>query len=200
MIRVVIFDLGNVLIHYDLRKAARRFSKACGVPMIRMWLHFLTSPSEKDYARGKISSKEFYRQARQALGFKTSYPDFRRHWNDIFWENEGMEALLRRRKKRYPLYLISNTNRMHYEYLKKRYPLLRHFKIKFASHEVGHAKPDPEIYRKALEKIGCRPGEAVFIDDNPGFVRGARRAGMHALRFKSLERLTGALQRLGVCF
>jgi putative hydrolase of the HAD superfamily len=200
MIKAVIFDLGNVLIHYDLGKAAEKFSRECHVSMLRLWLHFLTSPSEKDYSCGKISSKEFYWQARQALGFEIGYREFRHYWNSVFWENKGMEQLLRRLKKHYPLYLISNTNRMHYEFIKKKYSLLKHFKVKIASHEVGLTKPDPRIYEKAIRRIGCRPDEAVFIDDNPKFVSGARRAGLKAIHFKSKDQLSESLRQLGVKF
>ena len=197
-IKAVIFDLGNVLLNYDARKSAKRFSKACGVPLVRLWIHFFISPTEKAYTRGEISSYEFYRHAKQVLGFSIKYREFCRYWNDIFWENDGMDELLTRLKKKYPLYLISNTNRLHFEHIKKKFKILRHFKKTFPSHEVGHRKPEPEIYRKVLRKIKLRPEETVFIDDMPRFVRGARAVGMHAVRFRGKARLLRDLRRLGI--
>jgi putative hydrolase of the HAD superfamily len=198
MIKVIIFDLGNVLVHYDLRKAVERFARDCRVSVLKTWFHFLTSTWEKAYCKGEISSREFYRQAKRSLGFSADFRSFYSGWNQIFWENGGMEALLRVLKKRYPLLLITNTNKMHYEYIKKKFRLLRHFKAKLASHEVGLAKPDPRIFRRAIAEAGCRPEECVFIDDNPEFLRGAAKAGMKTILFTSREKLIGSLEKIGV--
>ena len=59
-------------------------------------------------------------------------------------------------------------------------------------------KPDPAIYRRLCERYGVDPAKAVFIDDSLANVEGARRIGMHALHFSSVERLLGDLQALGV--
>ncbi len=49
------------------------------------------------------------------------------------------------------------------------------------SSEVGMRKPDPRIYQLALERLGAQPATTAFIDDAPGNVDGARRAGLHAV-------------------
>ncbi len=198
-IKAVIFDMGNVLLNYDARKAARQFAKACDVPLWKVWLHFFTSPTEKAFTRGEISSTAFYRHAKQALKIPVDYKTFCHYWNDIFWENKGIEAVLRRlRKKKYPLYVISNTNRLHFNHIKKKFKILRYFKKTFPSHEVGSRKPDREIYRKVLARIQWRPEETVFIDDAREFVDGAKRVGMHAVRYRNPRQLVKDLRRLGI--
>ena len=198
-IKTVIFDLGNVLLNYNARKAAKRFAKGCQVPLLKVWIHFFTSPTEKAYTRGEISSYAFYRHAKHSLRFPVDYVTFRNYWNEIFWENPGMEALLKKLKKRYPLYLISNTNKMHFDHVKKKFPkMLRHFRRTFPSHEVGKRKPDVKIYKKVLKAIRRKPEEAVFIDDVPKFVKGARKAGMHAIRFRDKKQLIRDLRKLRV--
>jgi putative hydrolase of the HAD superfamily len=198
VIKTVIFDLGNVLLRYDARKAALRFARECGIPLTRLWKHFFISSVEKAYTRGEISSLEFFRHAKKVLGFKVGFRTFKHYWNDIFLESEGMEALLCDLKRRYPLYLISNTNKLHFEHIKKNYSLLRHFKRTFPSHEVGARKPERAIYETVLKTLGLNPAETVFIDDMPAFVRGARHAGMHAIRFRSKNQLLKDLRKLGV--
>ncbi len=199
-IKAVIFDLGNVLINYDVKRAARRFSEAGGISQIRIWAHFFLSRFEQAYTRGEISTLEFYRAASSVFKNPIPYETFKHYWNDIFWENPGMDRLLKRIKKRYPLYLISNTNDLHFSYIKKHFGILRHFKKRFPSHEVGARKPDLRIYRRVLKKIGLRPEETVFIDDMKKFITGARKAGMHAIRFKTRERLIKDLHKLGIKF
>lgn len=200
-IKTVIFDLGNVLALHDARIAARRYSKIIGLDFKEVWDTILTSKTEKSYTRGEITSYEFFRYAK-SLGrrkFKMSYIEFRDIWNEIFTENPGMETVLKRLKKNYPLYLISNTNAMHYKYLVKKYwHLLKHFRRRFPSHEVGARKPDPEIYRRVLRAIKYKPAHSVFIDDHPGFIEGAKSVGMHGIIFKTPAQLLRELKKLGV--
>jgi putative hydrolase of the HAD superfamily len=197
-IKAVIFDLGNVLVNYDVKKASRRFSEAGGISQLRIWAHFFLSKFEQAYTRGEISTREFYREVTRVFKNPVPYKTFKHYWNDIFWENPGMEKLLIRIKKHYPLYLISNTNALHYNHIKKNFKLLRHFKRKFPSHEVGARKPDVKIYRRVLKKIGLRPEETVFIDDMKSFIAGAKKAGMNAIHFRGLKKLVPELRRLGI--
>jgi putative hydrolase of the HAD superfamily len=197
-IKAVIFDLGNVLLHYNAYKAARQFAKACKVSLLKVWIHFFTSSVEKAYTRGEISSYQFYRHAREVLKIPVSYRVFRRYWNDIFWENEGMDELLQKLKRYYFLYLISNTNEMHFDHIRKKFKILRHFDKTFPSHQMGHRKPDREIYEKVLRRIKLKARETVFIDDVSRFVNGARKVGMHAIRFRNKKQLIRDLKKLHI--
>jgi len=197
-IKTVIFDLGNVLVNFDAHKAVKRFASDCGIPISRTWWHFFVSPHEKAYTRGEITCEDFYGAARDALKLKVDFEKFRFYWNDIFWENEGMDELLSSLSAKYPLYLISNTNRMHFEYIKENFKILRHFEKMFASHEVGARKPEPAIYKKVLHAIPFKAPECVFIDDKIEFVRGARRAGMKSIQFRARLQLIRDLKKIGV--
>jgi len=197
-ITTLIFDLGNVLVYYDNHIAAKRFAKECRIPLMRLWFHFFTSPLDRAITTGRISPKEFYRRCKRQLKIDLDYSTFCRYWNDIFWRNPSMECFLLQMKKRYPLYLISNTNRLHFEYIRNQYPILQHFKRTFPSHVVGVRKPDPEIYRYVLRKIKKRPEETVYIDDVSSFVRGARQVGMNAIRFRNKKQLIKDLKVFGV--
>ncbi len=199
-IKAVIFDLGNVLVNYDVEKAAKCFSAASGLSTREIWKRFFLSKFEQAYTRGEISTREFHRIACKTLGASIPLATFSHYWNDIFWENPGMDSLLRRIKRHYPLYLISNTNKLHYTHLRKHFRLLCHFKRRFPSHEVGARKPDLKIYRRVLRKIGLKPGETVFIDDMKSFIAGARKAGMNAIHFKTRARLIRDLRKLRIKF
>jgi glucose-1-phosphatase len=197
-IKAVIFDLGNVLLNFNAKKSAKCFAKACKVPFNDVWEHFFISPTEKAYTRGEITSREFYKHSMQALKVPVTYKVFSHYWNDIFWENEGMEDVLKKLKRHYPLYLISNTNKLHFDHIKKNFKILRHFKKTFPSHEVGHRKPSPEIYQTVLKKIRLAPGQTVFVDDVEKFVTGAREVGMHAIQFRTPLQLVRDLRKLDV--
>ncbi len=199
-IKAVIFDLGNVLVNYDVEKAAKRFSAVSGLSTREIWKRFFLSKFEQAYTRGELSTREFHRIACKTLGVTVPLATFRHYWNDIFWENPGMDKLLTRIKKHYPLYLISNTNALHFTHVRRQFKILRHFKRVFPSHEVGARKPDSKIYRRVLKKIGFLPNETVFIDDMKSFITGARKTGMHAIHFKGRPALLKSLRKLGIKF
>lgn len=197
--KAVIFDLGNVLIHFDAVRAARRFSKQAQVPFEKVWRHFFTSRFEKAYTRGEISTRQFFNHAKRAFHSEIDFETFAQLWNDIFWENRGIRPILRKLARHYPLYLISNTNELHFDYLRREFrEIFKHFKRTFPSHRMGRRKPDPRIYWKVLKSIRLRPEETVFIDDMPRFVEVAKRVGMRGIRFRSNAGLVKDLRRLGI--
>jgi len=196
--KVLIFDLGKVLVDYDVNRAVRRFSAVCGISPVKLWKHLYFSPKERAYTRGEISSVQFYQYLQGIFRRPVSFKKFKHYWTDIFWEIQGMDTLLGRLARRYPLYLISNTNPLHFDYVKRNFGILRHFKKTFPSHKMGARKPEARIYRRALARIGCKPGEAVFIDDMKSFVRGARKIGMQAIRFRNRPQLIRDLRKLGI--
>ena len=62
------------------------------------------------------------------------------------------------------------------------------------SHEVGMAKPDPRIYRLTCERLGVRPEQAVFLDDQADFVDGALETGMRAILYEDNDQAFGDLE------
>lgn len=199
--KAIIFDLGNVLIHFDAHRAAKRFAREARVPVEKVWRHFFTSRIEKAYTRGEVTTREFFRHAKQAFNSTMNFNTFSELWNDIFWENRGIRPLLKKLSVRYDLYLISNTNALHFNHVKRRFPqTFRLFKRAFPSHLVGHRKPDPRIFWKVLRAVRLRPDQTVFIDDMPKFVEAAEKIGMKGIRFHSNSQLVRELRRRGVQF
>lgn len=197
-IKGIFFDLGNVLVKFDAGIAAAKLSKAFGVGVEQLWKDLFVSDLERAYTTGKITSLEFFNQIKSHYPAKVGFEDFAEMWNDIFTENDGMLDLVAVLSKRYPLFLISNTNELHFEFIKREFPVLKHFKRHFPSHEVGYRKPDEAIFRHALQETHFNANESVFIDDVTEFVQAARRVGMHAIQFVSCEALTVELKKLGI--
>ena len=67
------------------------------------------------------------------------------------------------------------------------------FDATILSCEIGAGKPDETIYREALRQLDVTPDEAVFIDDLPANVTGARAIGMHAIHFRDTPSLKSEL-------
>jgi putative hydrolase of the HAD superfamily len=64
------------------------------------------------------------------------------------------------------------------------------------SHEVGLAKPDPRIYTLTSDRLGVRPDQIVFLDDDEPRVEGARWAGWHAVLHVSTPASIVAMERI----
>jgi HAD superfamily hydrolase (TIGR01509 family) len=82
--------------------------------------------------------------------------------------------------------------------VRESYPLLRHFHDFVLSHEVKAMKPSPAIYREAIARAQCPPGECFFTDDIAAYVEAARAEGIDAVQFTSLEQLEEDLRLRGV--
>jgi putative hydrolase of the HAD superfamily len=66
------------------------------------------------------------------------------------------------------------------------------------SAEEGIMKPDPEIYIRTLQRLGCRPQASVFIDDTKENVEAAIKLGMYGIQFTPVLDINRSLQHLGI--
>ena len=196
-IRAVILDLGNVVVPYDhgraCRAAARRSPLAADDILRRLWGSGLVNR----FDGGRIGPRAFFAEVRRIIDYRGTLADLRRCWVEIFRPNPAMERLVRQLVERYRLALLSNTNRPHFEYVRRRFPIVRTFRRRVLSYEVGLLKPDPAIYRLAVKKTGCVPAECVYVDDHPVLAGAAEAVGMTGLVFRGASRLRADLKRLG---
>jgi putative hydrolase of the HAD superfamily len=99
---------------------------------------------------------------------------------------------------RYLIGALNNEARETNDFRFAKFELRRFFKVAFSSCYVGLRKPDPAIYRRALDILGSDPARTLFIDDRQENVSGAVGAGMKAIRFTGAEALRAELGTLGV--
>ena len=199
MIKAILFDLGNVIVPFDFKRAYTRMAQYCScepedVPG-RIRATGLVAPFE----RGEIEAERFVSDLAAAMGFEIGYEEFCDWWTCVFLPEPLVPAeLLEDLASRYRLLLLSNTNSIHFEMLKGAYPLLDHFHDYILSYEIRAAKPDPKIYQEAIARAQCRPEECFFTDDLLVNVEAARRQGIDAVQFLSAEQLRRELQARGV--
>ncbi|MBI5576605.1 MAG: HAD family phosphatase [Deltaproteobacteria bacterium] len=197
-IRAVIFDFGNVICAFDNDVFLRALLPCSGLGLDALKEAIYGSDLPRKYESGRISSGEFYREAAQRGSLSVSMEEFFRAFNGIFTPIPSTSALIRELKKRYKVGLLSNTNEWHYEHYFKNVEVFPLFDSVTLSFEVKEMKPGGRIYRDAIEKLGARPEECVFIDDIEDYAEGARREGMKGIRYVSPESLLDSLRALGV--
>lgn len=196
MIKAVIFDLGRVIVPFDFRRGYARISALTGIPAAEVPARIRPTGLVDQFESGQIQPREFVKQICGVLDLHCSYEDFCEIWSSIFLPDTLVpESLLRAIAARYRMVLLSNTNAIHFDMIRERYPLLRHFHALVLSHEVGAMKPSPVIYAKAVEAAQCLPEECFFTDDIPEYVEGARRFGIDAVQFESAAQIEDELRK-----
>ncbi len=199
---LIIFDLGRVLVRFDHSISAKKFAKRYGLDEKYLYGLFFDSRLTKLHDEGKLSSYEFYRAVKKKLMIKIKYKEFKGYWNDIFYPNPGMVKIIKRLKTKYRLYLMSNTNKLHFEYIKSKFRIIKYFDKLILSYEVGKLKPDPIIYKHALRLANLPPNKVLYIDDRPELIKGAAKLGIDGIVFKSIYQLKRDLKKFTLrrCF
>jgi putative hydrolase of the HAD superfamily len=197
-VEVVFLDLGNVLAFHDDDVLCRRLSEYGGAPpeMIRQRLLALWDSSN----RGTLAGDQLRRAISQASGATTvmDRETFFAVWTCYFRIHQEVLPMVDDLVSRAKVALISNTNEMQWRFLRPQLPVLERFSSLVLSYELGLAKPDPEIFRTALRRVG-RPAEAcAFFDDIPGFADAASALGMHGQVFTTAANFRVQLARLGL--
>jgi glucose-1-phosphatase len=198
MHKAVIFDLGRVLVHFDFQRGYRSLEGLCQYSAAEIPGRIFPTGLVNRFETGLIGSRDFYAQFSEALGLSIDYSRFCEIWTSIFTGALVPEALLEALAARYRLVLLSNTNPIHFEMIRATFPHLRHFHQLVLSYEVGAMKPQPEIYRAAIEAAQCRAEECFFTDDIAEYVAGARQLGIDAVQFESLEQIKRELGARGL--
>src|SRR5271157_4897281 len=113
-IAALAFDLGNVLVQVDHLRFCRGLGELAGRPPQEIYAAVFQSGLEPGYDCGRLSSREFHRRLQALFRLDLPFSRFRDLWNDIFDPLEDMEEVVARLARRYPLYLLSNTNPLHF--------------------------------------------------------------------------------------
>jgi putative hydrolase of the HAD superfamily len=193
----VIFDLGGVLVSVDFMRACARLESAGGGPASRIRDLILHGGEKVEFDTGRSSPAEFAERMCAALDVSLSHAEFADIWCDIFGEQHEVTGMLDEIAKRADLILLSNTDPLHLDRVRRQFGLLDKFGHLVLSYEVGHAKPARQIYERALRL--CVPGSRVlFFDDVAEFVAAARACGLPAEQFVGVDQLKRDLTRFGV--
>ncbi len=199
MIKALIFDLGNVIVPFDFRRGYAQMERLCAYPVSEIPRRIGATDLTVRFESGQIGPEAFVDELRALLGLKVEYAEFCRIFGSVFLPDTLVPPrLLESVKGRYPLVLLSNTNAIHWQMLRRTYALLDLFDHHVLSFEVGALKPAPKIYREAVARAGARPEECFFTDDVPAYVDAATKEGLDAVQFTTLEGLERALRERGV--
>lgn len=197
-IRVLVSDLGKVLLPFDVQRVWDALDPHFECPPEAARAAVQQLFRETRFGRGGVSGREFYRRLAERTGLRLPYEAFRVVWSDMFWEDPAVIRLVREApvEKRY---LLSNTNVLHWEFILERYPhVMQIFDGHGVSHELGLEKPDPAIYEWVIRQSGFPPEAHLFVDDVEENVAAARAVGMHGVVHRDSHSLWEEFVRRGL--
>ena len=190
-IKNIIFDLGGVILNLDTRKTAMALEKL-GLNDLKGHMSQPTLVSFfNDYESGSIDDNAFIRMLQSLAGKGTTEQDIIDAWNAMLLDFplERIE-LLRGLRKKYRLFLLSNTNEIHYKqfqqliYRQTGSYLEDFFEKTYYSHTIKLRKPDVACYQFVIKENNLDPAETLFVDDSEANISGAREAGLSVLHIK----------------
>ena len=197
--KTIIFDLGNVVVFFDHRRAFEKLCRFTPLTPEEMYAAVYGSNLCDAIERGTLTTPAFLAQVKQRLQIRCELEYLAHALGDIFWPNPEVCELIPKLKSRYRIVAGSNTSAVHARRFFKQFAnVLSHFDALGLSYELGTRKPEPEFYHACLRLAKGKPNECVFIDDLPENIEGARAVGLHGIVYRPNEGLADKLRALGV--
>ena len=167
-IKNILFDLGGVLFPLSIQATIEAFQNAGKVStsQIDKWLQ--NSDLCYRYETGRCSTEEFRNGFNDISPIKLDEATFDQCWNVmILGYPEHHTALLNAlRSKGFNLYILSNINELHVNYVEKLAQWPQNlFVKKYYSNEIHLRKPDRECYEYVINDSKIDPTETLYIDD-----------------------------------
>ncbi len=184
-IKNLIIDFGGVLIDLDRERCIQNFEKL-GLANVGEMLDVCHQQGFfLQHEKGLISSSDFRNAIREEIGKVVTDARIDAAWNSFLVgiPTYKLDLLLQLREK-YVVYLLSNTNEIHWRWACKHafphkgFRVEDYFEHLFLSYEMKMAKPEESIFRRVLDETGIVPKQTLFIDDSKENCRVAETLGI----------------------
>ncbi len=196
-IKNIIFDFGGVILDIDPQLTINEFiklgyskeNKLDGKDFYQKVIH--------KFEKGIFTPEVFRNKLRDYLHMDLSDQQIDDAWNALLFDipRERIEVI-EKVKQNYPIYLLSNSNEIHYDLYVRDLQLRFGYKEfnelfnkSYFSFDLHMCKPDPEIYEFVINQENLNPATTLFIDDREDNLEGAREAGLITYHLTNPERI-----------
>jgi 2-haloacid dehalogenase len=199
-ITAIIFDFGNVLIEWNPKYVYQSYfpNDNTGMEHFFKEVDFMGWNAKQDKGRTfKEGVADLSAQFPHYAHLIQAYHD---NWKDsIGAAYDGtVEIMKHLKQKGYSIFGLSNWSAETFPYAREKYNFFDLLDDMVISGQVGHVKPEPEIYHILLQKIGRPAQECLFIDDSLPNIQQAQKMGFHTVHFKSSEQLADHLRSINL--
>ena len=187
MIKNLILDLGGVILNVSYHRVVETF-KSYGIEDFdKIYTQANQVEIIDKFEEGKCSIAEFRDGIRALVKQPLTDEQIDKAWFAMILDlPKEIIQLLGILKLKYKLYLFSNTNELHIEFLKKDFERQLGFDLfscvfnkAYFSNEINRRKPHPESFQFVLDDAGIKAEETLFIDDSPQHLEGAKQIGLN---------------------
>ena len=198
MKHTIFFDLGNVLLFFDMDKMYRQVADLCSLelPEVATLMQVLIDP----YERGLIDTKKVHADFAQLSHKKNlDYHLLRHAVCDIFKPNDAViDIAVELKKKGCKLFILSNTCEAHFEFALSQFDFFKLFDGFILSYKVGARKPEKKIFESALVEAQCSREHCFYTDDIPEFVHAAKSLQIDAENYTTPKALKTHLHQRNI--
>ena len=196
LITTIIVDVGEVQITgWDVGKRLEPILKTSDTQILKK----LAGDDLRAFFIGSMTEEEFWKRVITRNEWPIDVATLKKAVRESFREVEGTREILEKlRLHGFKLGLISNHGKEWVEYISKKFDYHMLFHSTLYSFEVAMSKSDKRMYKILLEKLGSKPEECLFIDDQEKNIAIAKELGMKTILFKDAERLRHDLISLGI--
>ncbi len=197
-IKVLLFDLGNVIFEINRQRTLDYFAEILDDPRIGKDTDPLPMDVYFRFEKGQIDYYVLMRHLEDRWQKKIREEDFIHGFNlEIVRPVAGVEELLRQAKKSFHLSVLSNTNAVHIDSVRGKYPeIISHFHTFFTSYELQSRKPEEEIFRTTAHRLGVEPENILFMDDREENIRAAGNLGFATIHVPHLSNMDRTIKYL----
>ena len=197
--RIVVFDLGKVLLDFDYSIAAHKIAARGTIAAEEIKRFIDHSPLLFRYETGLINKQQFFDEICALSGFCGDLDEFGGFFSDIFVPIAPMVALQAELRERgVPTYIFSNTNDLAVSHIRGRFPFFGNFDDYIFSYEHGAMKPDARLYEVVEKKSGHRGAELLYLDDRAENIAAGAARGWQVILQESPEASRAAIEKLGL--
>ncbi len=198
-IKLVVFDLGNVLFTFSVDRAFNYWAVKTGESAELLKSRFVQDEMYDLHEKGKITTSQYFKHVTDMLKISLSEKDFLDGWNDILMDPimPSFEVVRNIKQKGIQTAVLSNTNFPHTVILKEKYgSLFESFDSVFFSNEIGFRKPEKESFMHVVNSLNADTEKSLMIDDLKENIEGAALAGMKVLHLEDYTFLDKRLRAL----
>ena len=197
MIKAVIFDFGGVLLRTEDDASRRALEAQLGLSPWESEVLVFSGEKGTQAQMGTITTQALWDWIQTHLELDDAGLEA---FEEAFWGgdvlDEALVAYIRQLRPHYQTAMISNATDTLREGLIEKWQIADAFDLIVVSAEEKVMKPDLEIYERTLRRLGRRPEEAVFIDDNQDNIEAARALGMETVHVRPGVDVIAKLQEI----
>ncbi|MCD4683153.1 MAG: HAD family phosphatase [Bacteroidales bacterium] len=187
-IKNIIFDFGGVIINISHRNVENAFRNLEVHNFEELFNKAIQSELFQKLETGQITDNEFRDTLRTLTGIDVPDEKLDDTWNQIIGDYRPQRIdLLKTIRQNYRLYLLSNTNHIHFEFYIRKFKnefgsdFVSLFEKTYWSFKIGCRKPDDSPYLHVLNENSLNPEETLFIDDSIQNIKTAQKLNIRTI-------------------